>query len=345
MKGRGKWEIPEKTRRPTASSGTIPTCEIPMTRSGIKPSSPWWEASVLIAQPPLALSGDGATDVRGSVTLIAPALPGLEERGKRFQVGGDLKRRMDRNIFYEIVVCAKTRISEWDGAARPRSRSERAIWATLTPTSRASSLLRARLRVGSEPLEINHRSQKCMNHDWVSTQIVVGSTFTPQARGDIVLKVTEEPHCVPSDRRRAEGEVTSGREFCDCEYQAVKERLAVAGLLDYILVRLLASHLGELGSIPGGGRSRIFARGNRIVLCISWLAGFLGDLPFSPPFHSGAAPFSPNFTLIGSQDLADGNTARLARRRDEALGVRVTVPVSLPRFFTLVAQLQSHKSR
>ncbi|KAJ8881531.1 hypothetical protein PR048_018013 [Dryococelus australis] len=27
MQGRGKWEIPEKTRRPAASSGTIPTCE------------------------------------------------------------------------------------------------------------------------------------------------------------------------------------------------------------------------------------------------------------------------------------------------------------------------------
>ncbi|KAJ8872856.1 hypothetical protein PR048_026472 [Dryococelus australis] len=52
MKGRGKREIPEKTYRPTASSGTIPTYENPVTRPGIKPGSPWWEASVLIAQPP-----------------------------------------------------------------------------------------------------------------------------------------------------------------------------------------------------------------------------------------------------------------------------------------------------
>ncbi|KAJ8874115.1 hypothetical protein PR048_024956 [Dryococelus australis] len=50
--GAGKREIPEKTRRPTASSGTIPTCESPVTRPGIEPGSPWWEASVLIAQPP-----------------------------------------------------------------------------------------------------------------------------------------------------------------------------------------------------------------------------------------------------------------------------------------------------
>ncbi|KAJ8882038.1 hypothetical protein PR048_018526 [Dryococelus australis] len=52
MKGRGKRAIPVKTRRPTALSGTIPTCENPVTRPGIGPGSPRWEASVLIAQPP-----------------------------------------------------------------------------------------------------------------------------------------------------------------------------------------------------------------------------------------------------------------------------------------------------
>ncbi|KAJ8878940.1 hypothetical protein PR048_019544 [Dryococelus australis] len=50
--GLGKREIPEKTRRPTASSGPIPTCENLVTRPGIKSGSHWWEASVLIAQPP-----------------------------------------------------------------------------------------------------------------------------------------------------------------------------------------------------------------------------------------------------------------------------------------------------
>ncbi|KAJ8890888.1 hypothetical protein PR048_010397 [Dryococelus australis] len=45
MKGRGKRESPEKTRLPTTSSGTIPTCENPVTRPGIETSSQWWEAS------------------------------------------------------------------------------------------------------------------------------------------------------------------------------------------------------------------------------------------------------------------------------------------------------------
>ncbi|KAJ8876818.1 hypothetical protein PR048_021265 [Dryococelus australis] len=40
-----KRENPEKTRRPTASSGTIPKCENPVTRPGIEPGSPWLEAS------------------------------------------------------------------------------------------------------------------------------------------------------------------------------------------------------------------------------------------------------------------------------------------------------------
>ncbi|KAJ8877964.1 hypothetical protein PR048_022427 [Dryococelus australis] len=55
-----------------------------------------------------------------------------------------------------------------------------------------------------------------------------------------------------------------------------------------VVVRLIASHLGEPGYIPGRCR---------------WSASFLGDLPFRQPLHSSAAPHSPRFTLIGSQDL------------------------------------------
>ncbi|KAJ8875130.1 hypothetical protein PR048_023023 [Dryococelus australis] len=38
-------------------------------------------------------------------------------------------------------------------------------------------------------------------------------------------------------------------------------------------------------------------------LTIRWSAGFLGDISFYPPLHSGAAPYSPRFTIIGSQDF------------------------------------------
>ncbi|KAJ8878428.1 hypothetical protein PR048_019006 [Dryococelus australis] len=43
-------------------------------------------------------------------------------------------------------------------------------------------------------------------------------------------------------------------------------------------------------------------------------AGFLGDIPFPPPLHSSAAPYSPNFTLIGSQDLDVKNRPNLFTR-------------------------------
>ncbi|KAJ8891090.1 hypothetical protein PR048_010600 [Dryococelus australis] len=67
-------------------------------------------------------------------------------------------------------------------------------------------------------------------------------------------------------------------------------------------VRLLASHQGEAGSIPGRVTPEFSLKGT----VTDYAAGrryFLGDLPFSPPLHSGAAPFSPHFTLIGSQDV------------------------------------------
>ncbi|KAJ8888085.1 hypothetical protein PR048_007572 [Dryococelus australis] len=48
--------------------------------------------------------------------------------------------------------------------------------------------------------------------------------------------------------------------------------------------------------------SRVFACGNRAGRS-RWLASFLGDLPSHPLLHSGAAPYSPRFTFIGSQYL------------------------------------------
>ncbi|KAJ8876777.1 hypothetical protein PR048_021224 [Dryococelus australis] len=48
--------------------------------------------------------------------------------------------------------------------------------------------------------------------------------------------------------------------------------------------------------------SRILTCGNLAGRC-RWSAGFLGALPFTPTLHSGAAPYSPRFTLTGSQEL------------------------------------------
>ncbi|KAJ8873601.1 hypothetical protein PR048_024419 [Dryococelus australis] len=54
--GRGKREYPEKTRRQTASSSTIPTCENPRANlPGSEPGTPRLEASALATAPPLPL--------------------------------------------------------------------------------------------------------------------------------------------------------------------------------------------------------------------------------------------------------------------------------------------------
>ncbi|KAJ8869916.1 hypothetical protein PR048_028925 [Dryococelus australis] len=50
------------------------------------------------------------------------------------------------------------------------------------------------------------------------------------------------------------------------------------------------------------GSSRIFAFGNRDDDAAGRRV-FSGTFRFPPPLHSGAAPYSPRFTLIGSQDL------------------------------------------
>ncbi|KAJ8866561.1 hypothetical protein PR048_032420 [Dryococelus australis] len=60
---------------------------------------------------------------------------------------------------------------------------------------------------------------------------------------------------------------------------------------------------GNRVRLPVGSHPGIFACGNRAGRC-RCSAGFLGDLPFPPPSHSGACSILASFTLIGSQDLA-----------------------------------------
>ncbi|KAJ8869801.1 hypothetical protein PR048_028809 [Dryococelus australis] len=64
------------------------------------------------------------------------------------------------------------------------------------------------------------------------------------------------------------------------------------------------------------GRSRIFACGNCAGRCRS-SADFLGDLPFPPPFHSSATPYSPRFTLFGSRPGHGHDVDDAASRLDQ----------------------------
>ncbi|KAJ8887832.1 hypothetical protein PR048_014050 [Dryococelus australis] len=70
-----------------------------------------------------------------------------------------------------------------------------------------------------------------------------------------------------------------------------------------LVARLLASHTGRK---PGSNSCWVapgFSQVGIVPDDAGWSAVFfsLGDLPFPPPLHSGAAPLSPRFTLIGSR--------------------------------------------
>ncbi|KAJ8898075.1 hypothetical protein PR048_003435 [Dryococelus australis] len=72
-----------------------------------------------------------------------------------------------------------------------------------------------------------------------------------------------------------------------------------------VVVRLLASHRGDPGSIPGGVTTGF----PHVRIVLDDAAGrrwffFSGISRFSPLLHSGAAPYSTRFTRIGSQDAA-----------------------------------------
>ncbi|KAJ8877959.1 hypothetical protein PR048_022422 [Dryococelus australis] len=64
----------------------------------------------------------------------------------------------------------------------------------------------------------------------------------------------------------------------------------------------LATHLGELGSIPGGV-ARGFSHVGIVPDDNAGRRAFSEISRFPPPFNSGAAPYSPHFALIGSQSL------------------------------------------
>ncbi|KAJ8867209.1 hypothetical protein PR048_031004 [Dryococelus australis] len=98
-KGGKKREIPEKTRRPVASFGTIPTCKNPgVTRSGIEPGTPWCEASSI---------NNSATAVLSltQTTLVFPYNGCLEWLSAIAMEGDDWASLLQGRVNYTVVVC------------------------------------------------------------------------------------------------------------------------------------------------------------------------------------------------------------------------------------------------
>ncbi|KAJ8888082.1 hypothetical protein PR048_007569 [Dryococelus australis] len=91
--------------------------------------------------------------------------------------------------------------------------------------------------------------------------------------------------------------------FCGPEVPEVLRAHMIEGGRGGVMVRQLVSHQGEPGSIPGGVAPGFSLVGIVPDDAASWrvFSGIYRPPPRS--LYSGAAPFSPHFTLIGCQDL------------------------------------------
>ncbi|KAJ8881159.1 hypothetical protein PR048_017632 [Dryococelus australis] len=242
MKGRGKREIPEKSRRPTALSGTIPTCENTVTRPGNEPGSPCWEASVLISQPPWPL--------RSGYVVVRLLASDQSEPGS---IPGRVAPRFSR---VGIV---------------PDNAAGRRFLTGISRFPRAQESPHAYGLLASFSGRVTH-------------------SFSPNDRRD---------HHKDSvgwfARPQTKDEVDCLFAFCACIFfvtvgSAVGERLDCSPPTKANRVQSPAGLLPDF-------------RKWKLCRTMPLVGGFSWGSSVYPPFHSGAAPFSPRFTLIGSQDF------------------------------------------
>ncbi|KAJ8871569.1 hypothetical protein PR048_027895 [Dryococelus australis] len=279
MKGRGNREIPDKTRRPVASSGTIPVRENPVTLPGIEPGSSWWEASRLTAQPPLpqchnigrSSEFEGATSAVWVLSkLFAAAAVAGESRvstGREYVLRRALASKL-RIVNITRFYCLHGNIRQ-STALRWKAKAARSSVDTRRPRDLRRVVYRPRSRLLRQAAEQGFRSSPLLGHHESGCRAALYAACAFRILGKA------RAFCVRDDLRRA----------------AVVERLASSPPTEANRVQSPAGSL------------RIFASGNRSGRC-RWSACFLGELPFPPPVHSGSAPFLPRFALIGSQDLA-----------------------------------------
>ncbi|KAJ8869180.1 hypothetical protein PR048_030750 [Dryococelus australis] len=325
MQGREEREYPEKTRRQSAS----PTCKNP----GMNPP-------VIEPGTPLLACHQGEP---GSIPGRVAGFP---------QVRIVQDDATSRRVFLRDLPFLPSLHS---GAAPYSPQSSSSVLKT--------SLFYCYVLTASHPARVNEEKDgKSLCNNDGGGKAMTG--FKSQTRA-------EDP--VPSDRRRAAGGVTSGREICDCEYQAVK---GAAGRLDYwtrctpessAYCRVFVGCYHTPGSF---GIRKVFpcksvigseACRTGLINCdpiaktpsaalpalrVGWTHASkvkkrrsdTGDTNTARPaphrsYAQGVQCFRPD--LICTEKRHDGNTARLARRSDEALGVRVSVARIAPSLLDL----------
>ncbi|KAJ8894603.1 hypothetical protein PR048_007267 [Dryococelus australis] len=322
MKWQGKREIPEKTRRPAASPGTIPACGNPVANSlGVKPGS-------------TGEGDDEALGVRVSVARIAPSLLELgraaPSRSYDFMInrsvvhdcrsplsithradlgqdkshGRQLSKRTSRRLMRGGLSCRNTLHKSW-----PCPRGGLFATPPLQPITFLllySAVCPAQVSGGHQrdgTLFVNQYAATYLSPDSLAKWEPFAADGSQSVSGYALFRET----AAQSHNSRPAGKQTSNpvpsrseiklathsdrrqrRESCGSETQMRRSETNRVGGPQWCSGYSSLHPPRQTRFDSRWGCPRIFVSGNRTGRCC-WLAGFLGDLPFSPPFHSGTA--------------------------------------------------------
>ncbi|KAJ8893493.1 hypothetical protein PR048_006091 [Dryococelus australis] len=314
MQTRGKLEIPEKTRRPAASSGTIPTCKNPgASPSGIEQGLQLWMKPECTNNCGVQLVGKRNREISGSVliTLLVGRRRGVS--GRR-AIGGRKKRRSPCGLvlcwlrsarrLYEAMLDGgdvagrgeETTLSSLRTDARQRRRQDTASNRSATNLPLAAS---RRLRPWAPPLPTTLLTPTFLRHP-------------PPHRVD-----ARENLCIGCSRLQEKKRFQTGVKSVGEELQT-KLGKNICGVKCGAVLKLLAPNQGESDSTPGGvapGFSYVGivpddASGRRVFSGISrFLSTCIPALPHTPlaspssalkTSMSGAAQISPLPTSRGA---------------------------------------------
>ncbi|KAJ8894914.1 hypothetical protein PR048_000221 [Dryococelus australis] len=260
----GETEDPEETRRPTASSGTIPTCENPLRGLEFK-------------------------NVRSHIpSVIGPQLFYIPSQSYDYRAS---KQYVGKRISHKRPHSEK-RVYTW-----VRQKYLKPLRATPTDVCKAVSPLRARRSTDVQSFRDKLGEATCKPGRSAVGWLPGPADTTMRVCGNL-SRAGRPALCVcgqwPAIRR--EWQIAS------LPIQPYPSASRPTGeqptLARHMVRRLLTSYLGEPGSTLGG-----VAPGFSRVLRFRWSPGFLGDLSFDPlppssPIHSGATPYSPLKTAI-----------------------------------------------
>ncbi|KAJ8897426.1 hypothetical protein PR048_002772 [Dryococelus australis] len=283
----GKREYPEKARRQAVLSSTIPTCEDPgADQPGIEPGWPWWEAN---DRRPTGMAEYGTAsapipdpfnDIQGHEHGIEVKDTGQGHQHPRWPL-------TDRNVkTCQIVIVEVTLIPMfgdwlWNG---PYVRLATVRCGRCSIFRPADELVELQVFRGLISHQARLRSP-LYARDTIVCLLVTAINNQWAKSWDVYIRKAAR---VAAELENLEKKKKKKREF-----EMMREDL---------------EKRPGLNTRPG---HRIFASGCCVGRC-RWSAGFLRDLPFSPPLHSGAYPFSPSCTLIGSQDLDVKRAAKIS---------------------------------